>query len=106
MGDSAFQSAYADTDKSNMGMLSFENGSKLTSIPAYAFDKCLAFKGSIVIPEGVTSIGQYAFEKCSGMDGTLSLPSGLETIGNYAFSECSKLTGGITLPDTLTQLGT
>ena len=66
MGDSAFQSAYADTDKSNMGMLSFENGSKLTSIPAYAFDKCLAFKGSIVIPEGLQVLGNMHLKSVQG----------------------------------------
>lgn len=89
--------------------ITFEEGSKLTTIGKSAFERCGVL--SMVIPEGVTEIGDYVFknsgltqitfegvvtsigkEAFSGTDlGSVSAPD-VTTVKESAFSTCTSLT--------------
>ncbi len=117
----------------NLTTVTFETGSKLTSIGDYAFHYCTCLT-SIEIPSSVTSIGTDVFYKCSGLEsitvsgtgGTYTaqgnclikgteLVAGCKTsviptdgsvtsIGDYAFNGCSGLTS-INIPSRVTSIG-
>ena len=75
---------------SNLGTVTFAEGSQLTSIGNSAFYGCKSLQ-TIEIPASVTSIGDYAFRGCSSLQ-TIELPVGVTSIGNFAFYNCTKLT--------------
>ncbi len=101
MGKNAFDSAFTQTSK---GTLTFAGTSKLTTIPANAFNACTGLGGDLTIPNSVTTIDANAFAKC-GFTGRLTLSSKLKTIGSSAFSKCENFTGALTIPNTVTSLG-
>jgi len=81
----------------NLKNVEFEDGSKLTTIGAFAFQASGIER--INWSTGLKKFGQYAFEKTQ-LSGELVLPEGLEEIGGYAFKGCAKLTS-VMLPSTL-----
>ena len=70
IGDYAF-------NNSGLNNITFEKGSKLDSIGAWAFSRCSL--SSIDIPDSVTSIGEYAFDSCN--ISTIIIPKNVKTIG-------------------------
>ena len=58
---------------------------------------------AVIIEKGVTSIGAYAFERCSVLK-SITIPDGIVSIGAFAFFDCSALTG-VTIPKTVTSIG-
>ena len=105
--------------------VTFEEGNKLTEIPARCFADCTALK-EIILPDTVESIGDEAFLNCSALQKVvlssalktinynafsgcsvlenIELPNGLQEIGKWAFQNCKKLKE-LNLPETLTNLG-
>ena len=82
--------------------VSFESGSEITSIGAYAFCECYSL-ASITIPESVTGIGAFAFCGCDSLTG-ITIPESVTSIGRAAFYDCISLTG-ITIPESVTSIG-
>ncbi len=80
---------YAFYGCSSLTSVTFEEGSKLTTIGGWAFYLCKLT--SIEIPSSVTSIGYEAFSDCSSLT-SIVLPSSVTSIGDYAFRNCSSLT--------------
>ena len=105
--------------------VTFEEGNKLTAIPASCFADCTALK-EITLPNTVESIGYNAFFGCTALQKinlssslksigssafssctaleSIELPNGLQEIAWYAFQDCEKLKE-LKLPETLTDLG-
>ena len=105
--------------------VTFEEGSKITAIPARCFADCTALK-EITLPDTVESIEQAAFLNCIALQKivlssalksidyiafsgcaaleSIELPNGLQEIGQWAFQDCEKLKE-LKLPETLTNLG-
>ena len=105
--------------------VTFEEGSKITAIPARCFADCTALK-EITLPDTVKSIEQAAFLNCNALQKivlssalksidyiafsgcaaleSIELPNGLQEIGKWAFQDCEKLKK-LKLPETLTNLG-
>lgn len=84
--------------------VSFEDGSRLSSIGREAFSGCTSLK-EIEIPANVTDIGISAFMNCSNLETVLfEEGSMLDDFGNMAFWGCTSLTE-ITLPASVTDLG-
>ncbi len=103
----------------------FEEGSRITAIPARCFADCTALK-EITLPDTVESIGQEAFLDCIALQKimlssalktinyiafsgcaaleSIELPNGLQEIGKWAFQDCVKLKE-FKLPETLTKFG-
>ena len=79
--------------------VTFEKGSKITSIAAEAFSSCSALK-SVTLPDKLTTIERAAFEDVKKIE-SIDFPDSLTNIGNYAFSGCKSLTS-ITLPESVT----
>ena len=96
IGDFAFYNC------SNLGTVTFAEGSKLESIGGSAFRGTALT--SITIPESVTSIGDSAFQGCSKL-GTVEFAEGskLESIGDSTF-QGTGLTS-ITIPENVTSIG-
>ena len=110
---------------SKLTKVTFEEGSKLTAIPARCFADCTALK-EITLPDTVESIRDEAFLNCSALQKvvlssalktidysafsgcrvleSIELPNGLQEIGKEAFLDCKKLKE-LKLPETLTNLG-
>ncbi|MBQ3465787.1 MAG: leucine-rich repeat protein, partial [Firmicutes bacterium] len=84
---------------SGLTSVTFEEGSKLTTIDAGAFAGCQSL-GAITIPEGVTSIKKNAFYSCNSME-TITIPESVTSIGEYAFYNCFSMTT-ITIPESVT----
>ena len=104
----------------------FEEGSKITEIPARCFADCTALK-EITLPDTVESIGDEAFSNCNALQKivlssalktinyiafsgcssleSIDLPNGIKKIGQLAFQDCEKLKE-IKLPESLTDFGT
>ena len=82
--------------------VSFESGSEITGIGAYAFFECYSL-ASITIPESVTGIGAFAFCGCDSLTG-ITIPESVTSIGRAAFYDCISLTG-ITIPESVTSIG-
>ena len=87
---------------SGLTSVTFEEGSKLTTIDAGAFAGCQSL-GAITIPEGVTSIKKNAFYSCNSME-TITIPESVTSIGEYAFYNCFSMTT-ITIPESVTSIG-
>lgn len=87
-------------ETSSLKAVIFEEGSQITTIPAYF---CYNSKlSSINIPEGVTQIEQYAFRDCNNL-ADVSLPSTIYSIDKYSFLNCQSLINLI-LPESLKTL--
>lgn len=71
---------YGDDDIPAEGTIKL--GAKMTTLPNYTFNGCVAMK-SIILPAGLTAINQYALSD-NGLT-TVDLPDGLTTIQGYAF---------------------
>ena len=74
---------------SRLQTITFDSGSKLTSISTNVFADCSSL-ASITIPDGVTSIGESAFAVCSSLT-NITIPSSVTSIGMIAFAACSSL---------------
>ena len=74
----------------------------VTSIGAYAFDKCTALT-SVTIPDGVTDIGESAFDNCTALT-SVTIPDGVTSIGSYAFNNCGNL-ASVSIPPSVSIIG-
>lgn len=86
------------------GMLT--TGSKVTSLPTYAFYYCQAMTNIDFIQTcwpTITTIPNYCFYYCSNLK-NITIPSTVQSIGNYTFYNCNKLTD-LDLPDTVKTIG-
>ena len=97
-----FSGDYSSPFESCSGTLNF--GNNVQRIPAYMFNHCTGFTGSLVIPSSVTEVGANAFEGCYGFSGSLILGSNLTTIDDFAFYG-THFTGSLTIPDSVTTMG-
>ena len=96
----------------------------MTSIPAYAFYRCVGLT-DVIIPDGVTVIEECAFYRCLSLTNitipgsvicigheafyntdltSIVIPSGVTTVGYEAFRGCSRL-ASIEIPDSVTFIG-
>ena len=99
IGDGAFWGSGRNTETFTV---TFEEGSKLTSIPKDMVTRCTSLK-SITIPPGVTSIGENAFGGCLKLN-SVTIPSNVTSIGENAFSGCTELKD-IEIPDSVKSIG-
>ena len=70
--------------------VTFEEGSRLTSLGERAFLDCYALE-SLDLPNTVTSIGSTCFYSCSSLK-TIHMSPNLTEIGSSVFTRCSSLT--------------
>lgn len=78
-------------DAQNLETLIFKDGSKITSINAYAFSnfqnlKTVTFESNSML----ISIGNNAFEECENL-AEITVPANVTSIGDYAFYNCKNL---------------
>ena len=84
--------------------VTFEKGSKLTTIGNKLFYACYALK-SITIPASVETIGEYCFYCCTALESvTFEEVSKLTSIAQKAFGECPALKS-ITIPASVETIG-
>uniref|UniRef100_A0A6C0JZV4 Uncharacterized protein n=1 Tax=viral metagenome TaxID=1070528 RepID=A0A6C0JZV4_9ZZZZ len=74
----------------NLGSVTFDNTSKVTSIGDNAFYN-FSQLSKIIIPSSVTSIGDNAFAGCTSLN-SINIPSSVQTLYTNAFSGCTNLT--------------
>lgn len=84
-----FGASEFDLTQLDIGLLSFEEGSKCKEIGNYAFCRSLGCD-SIVFPESLEVIGENAFASSNNLL-QVTLPQSLKTIGYDAFLNCFKL---------------
>lgn len=72
------------------GLTTYTVPSGVTSIGAYAFDRCSSL-AEIVLPSGLTSIESYAFGYCYGIE-SITLPTSVVSVSPGAFYSCTTLT--------------
>ncbi len=82
--ESAFNSGKGITS------ITFEGGSKITTIPKHCFYGCEKLT-AIDLPDSVKVIDKQAYYNCKALT-SVTLPSGLEQINQLAFSECTNVT--------------
>ena len=75
--------------RQNIVSVSFETGSRVTSIGVAAFDGC-ARLSRLTLPDGLKTIFERAFKGCKSLN-SLTIPSSVESIGSSAFRGCFKL---------------
>ena len=98
-------SNYAFTKSTQLTSVTFANGSALSSIGDYAFNRCTKLQ-SITLPNMLENIGGYAFQDCVQLatvnfaDGRDELPL---RVGDSAFNNCTVLKN-IVLPEGLTSI--
>lgn len=86
----------------NLTTVTFEEGCKLTNIPAHTF----SYGGLeyIIIPSSITTIGEYAFAECKFTG--IVVPASVKKIEKCVFQDCNELIGefsdAITFEDTTT----
>lgn len=84
--------------------VTFEEGSKLSSIAGDAFYRCVKLL-SITIPASVETIGESCFNLCATLNSvTFEEGSKLSSIANSAFIKCSSLQS-ITIPASVVTIG-
>ena len=76
--------------------ITFETGSKLTSIGQRAFATS-GSKAALVLPEGVTTIGAQAFKQFITPAADLVIPRNVSSIGERAFSAFEGINDGVTI---------
>ena len=81
--------------------VTFEEGSKCTTIGESAFNKCYELK-SIVLPSSIITIETEAFEYCESLV-SIEIPNSVKTLGNGVFSNCKSLVN-VTIPNTITAI--
>ena len=87
----------------NLKTITFADGTALTSIGSYCFDRCALT--SITLPATITEIPAGLFNNCKELTSVnFADLTALTSVGQYAFSGCEKLTG-VTLADTVTSVG-
>lgn len=101
IGDVAFGRFFTVADTA-LQTVTFEKGSKLTSIGARAFYDCSKL-ANINIPKSVKSIGAYAFWACSSL-ANVTIPSNVTSICEGTFDGCAGLTN-ISIPSSVTSIG-
>lgn len=74
---------------SRITSLSFEGGSKCTSIGADAFKSCTRLV-DVALPDGLLTIGYQAFDACISLSSVV-IPDTVTTVGERAFSDCTSL---------------
>jgi len=90
------QSAFQYAGKNGGLSVTFNSGSKLTTIGKNAFFE--SGLSSITLPNQVKTIGEQAFQKCTGLT-SINLPASLTSIGGSAFNGCNEL-ATLTFADT------
>ena len=83
IGNSAFSGC------SELVYVTFSEGSKLTTIEAYAFNACSMIH-EITLPSSLTTIGNNAFSNCERME-RIEIPYNVTSIGTSVFSGCTNL---------------
>jgi hypothetical protein len=87
----------------SLARVTFESGSKLSSIEYYAFAGCSSLS-SISIPASITRIVWVCFDGCVSLSAvTFESPSSLSYFQNYPFARCPALKA-ISLPASLATL--
>jgi len=93
-----------DTSSTNkISKLTFEEGSKLTSIGNYAF-AYNEISGELLVPSSVVTLGNSCFRESKINKLTFTEGSKIETIGEAAFSH-NRLTGELVIPASVTTIG-
>ena len=69
--------------------VSFEDGSKLTTVGGSAFNGCTGLK-DLVLPERVKTVYGNAFRGCTSLT-SVYLPDGLSYMTNNAFAGCGNV---------------
>ena len=82
--------------------VSFEEGSRVSSIGVRAFYGCTALTG-VEFPASLTSIGNYAFYGCTALEAA-EIPAGVSSVSSYAFYECTKIES-LSLHKDITSIG-
>lgn len=114
---------YAFAECRQLTTLTFEAGSRCTSLGEGAFYRCEKLTDA-QLPASVADIGRYAFAWCSALAkasfpgavkirahafaycfslDSITLPTGLKSVGNNAFSHCESLKA-IAVPPSVTEL--
>ena len=83
IAEGAFKSATLLTS------VTFEEGSSLKYIGAFAFHGCTGLT-AFTVPETVVEIGDGAFWGCTALE-SIDMPEALEVVGDYSFWGCSAL---------------
>jgi predicted outer membrane repeat protein len=94
IGGGAFRRA------TNLTTVTFENGSRLTSIESAAFERTAI--ASITLPDTLTSLGNYAFWRNSALT-SITIPDGVTALYQNSFAYITTLRS-VTLPGTLTMI--
>ena len=81
---------------SRLPAITFETGSKLTSIGQRAFANS-GSKVALALPEGLTTIGAQAFKQFITPAGDLVIPANVSSIGERAFSAFAGINDGVTI---------
>ena len=81
---------------SRLPAITFETGSKLTSIGRRAFTTS-GSKTALVLPEGLETIGVEAFKQFITPAGDLVIPRNVSSIGERAFSAFEGINDGVTI---------
>ena len=76
--------------------ITFETGSKITSIGRRAF-ALSGSKAALVLPEGLTTIGVQAFKQFITPAADLVIPGNVSSIGELAFSAFAGINDGVTI---------
>ncbi len=90
--------------------VTFEKGSKITSITDYAFRGCTSLE-TVIIPDGLKSIISFAFNGCTALKNVypassdvkegVIFPSGFTTFSNSVFKGCTSIES-VVIPDSAT----
>ena len=102
------EKAFAECE--NLSTVRFDSGSKVTSIEANAFARCISIE-TISMPDSVVSIKERAFDGCISL-ANVEVSKNLETIGAYAFNGCvsvskfnSDVDGELNVPTKVSTIG-
>ena len=82
--------------------ITFEEGSKIKEIGAYAFRDCTSLS-TVILPNSLTKIGSSAFQDCKSLT-SINIPDSVTEIGNHTFAGCESLSS-IIIPKAVTEIG-